>query len=68
MPLLEAMAGDVRRESMDTALSAIERAIPDTTLAVIPGAGHVSNLERPELFDEAVRAFCRVHGAATAGS
>ncbi len=38
-----------------------ERAIPDTELAVIPGAGHVSNLERPESFNEAVRTFCRAH-------
>ncbi len=35
-----------------------EQAIPDTTLVVIPGCGHVSNLERPEEFNEAVRKFC----------
>ena len=34
-------------------------AIQDTRLVVIPGCGHVSNLERPEQFNEAVRAFCR---------
>ncbi len=38
-----------------------EEAIPDTKLVVIPGAGHVSNLERPEPFNEAVREFCRAH-------
>ena len=38
-----------------------ERAIPDAQLVVIPGAGHVSNLEDPERFNEAVRAFCRAH-------
>jgi pimeloyl-ACP methyl ester carboxylesterase len=38
-----------------------EQSIPDTKLVVIPGAGHVSNLERPEKFNEAVRAFCRAH-------
>jgi pimeloyl-ACP methyl ester carboxylesterase len=38
-----------------------ERAIPDTTLVVIPDAGHVSNLEQPERFNEAVRRFCRAH-------
>jgi pimeloyl-ACP methyl ester carboxylesterase len=38
-----------------------EQAIPDTNLIVIPGAGHVSNLERPERFNEAVREFCRAH-------
>jgi pimeloyl-ACP methyl ester carboxylesterase len=36
-----------------------DRAIPDTTLVVIPDAGHVSNLEQPERFNEAVREFCR---------
>jgi pimeloyl-ACP methyl ester carboxylesterase len=38
-----------------------ERAIPDTKLVVIPGSGHLSNLERPESFNEAVREFCRAH-------
>ena len=38
-----------------------ERAITDTKLVVIPGAGHVSNLEQPEVFNAAVRGFCRAH-------
>jgi pimeloyl-ACP methyl ester carboxylesterase len=38
-----------------------EQAIPDTKLVVIRGAGHVSNLEQPERFNEAVRGFCRAH-------
>ena len=38
-----------------------ELAIPHAELVVIPGCGHVSNLERPEQFNEAVRAFCRAH-------
>jgi pimeloyl-ACP methyl ester carboxylesterase len=38
-----------------------QQEIPDTKLVVIPSAGHVSNLEEPELFDEAVREFCRAH-------
>ena len=38
-----------------------EQAIPDTKLVVIPGAGHVSNLEQPEPFNDAVREFCRTH-------
>ena len=38
-----------------------ENAIPDTKLVVISGAGHVSNLERPEPFNDAVREFCRAH-------
>jgi pimeloyl-ACP methyl ester carboxylesterase len=28
---------------------------------VIPDAGHLSNLEQPERFNEAVREFCRAH-------
>jgi pimeloyl-ACP methyl ester carboxylesterase len=40
-----------------------EQAIPASKLVVIPGAGHVSNLERPEPFNDAVREFCRAHGA-----
>jgi pimeloyl-ACP methyl ester carboxylesterase len=36
-----------------------EQAIPDTKLVVIPHSGHVSNLEQPEQFNEAVREFCR---------
>ena len=96
LPLLEAMAADVRRESMSTVLSVMaeadkrdllpsiavptlliwgeqdarsplsvarqfEQAIQDTELVVIPGAGHVSNLERPAAFNHAVREFCCAH-------
>jgi pimeloyl-ACP methyl ester carboxylesterase len=39
----------------------LEEAIPDTTLVVIPDAGHVSNLEQPERFNDAVRDFCRTN-------
>jgi pimeloyl-ACP methyl ester carboxylesterase len=38
-----------------------QQAIPGAELVVIPDCGHVSNLERPERFNEAVRAFCRAH-------
>ena len=38
-----------------------EEAIPNSELVVIPDAGHVSNLEQPERFNQAVRAFCRAH-------
>jgi pimeloyl-ACP methyl ester carboxylesterase len=96
VPLLEAMAADVRPESMKTALLVMaetdqrdllpriavptlliwgeldarsplsvarqfEDAVPDAKLVVIPGAGHVSNLEQAELFNDAVREFCREH-------
>ena len=32
-------------------------AIPDAELAVIPAAGHVSNMEQPDLFTSHVRRF-----------
>lgn len=48
------------RSPLDVARQ-LERAIPDTELVVIPDAGHVSNLERPELVNAAVRGFCRRH-------
>jgi pimeloyl-ACP methyl ester carboxylesterase len=38
-----------------------QEAIPDAELVVIPDCGHISNLEQPERFTEAVRAFCRTH-------
>jgi pimeloyl-ACP methyl ester carboxylesterase len=36
-------------------------AIPHAELVTIPGAGHLSNLEAPEPFNNAVRGFCRAH-------
>ena len=101
VPLLQAMAADVRPDSMRTALLVMaeadqrdllpriavptlliwgerdarsplsvarqfEDAVPDAKLVVIPGAGHVSNLEAPELFNDAVREFCRAHPPPTA--
>jgi pimeloyl-ACP methyl ester carboxylesterase len=36
-----------------------EQAIPGAELVVIPDCGHVSNLEQPARFNEAVREFCR---------
>jgi pimeloyl-ACP methyl ester carboxylesterase len=38
-----------------------QETVPETELVVIPGAGHVSHLERPEQVNEAVRSFCRAH-------
>ncbi|MCK0118358.1 alpha/beta hydrolase [Isoptericola sp. S6320L] len=35
------------------------RVIPGSTLVVIPECGHVTNLDRPDEFDRAVRAFYR---------
>ena len=38
-----------------------EKAIPDTQLVVLEGAGHMTILERPEHLNEAVRNFCLAH-------
>jgi pimeloyl-ACP methyl ester carboxylesterase len=43
-----------------------EQAIPDARLVVIPDAGHMSNLEDPGSFNDAVRMFCREHSARSA--
>jgi pimeloyl-ACP methyl ester carboxylesterase len=45
-----------------------ERAIPDAQLVVIPGCGHVSNLERPDALNRAIRKFCRAHAARAAAA
>lgn len=37
------------------------QAIPDAQLVVIPDCGHLSNLEQPTRFNQAVREFCRAH-------
>ncbi|HCA84836.1 MAG TPA: alpha/beta hydrolase [Streptomyces sp.] len=96
VPLLGAMAQDVRPETMGAQLfmmaeaderdllptimaptlllwgeldvrsplsvaHAFEDAIPNTELVVLPGVGHISNLETPERFNRTVREFCRAH-------
>ena len=43
-------------------------AIPDSELVVIPGAGHLSNAERPDEFNRAVRAFCLASSADRLGA
>jgi pimeloyl-ACP methyl ester carboxylesterase len=53
--------GDEDARSPLSVAREFEQAIPDAKLVVIPGAGHVSNLERPNEFNDAVREFCRVH-------
>ncbi len=53
--------GDSDARSPLTVARQFEDAIPGAELVVIPGAGHVSNLEQPGPFNEAVRKFCRHH-------
>jgi pimeloyl-ACP methyl ester carboxylesterase len=96
VPLLRAMAADVRPKTLSVQLSLMAEAdqrdvlpriavptlliwgeldsrsplsvarqfkdaIPEAKLVVIPGCGHVSNLERPHEVNQAVRQFCRAH-------
>ena len=53
--------GELDGRSPLTVARQFDDAIPSTELVVIPGAGHVSNLEAPEQFNAAVREFCRAH-------
>jgi pimeloyl-ACP methyl ester carboxylesterase len=53
--------GELDARSPLTVASQFAEAIPDAELVVIPDAGHVSNLEQPEAFNDAVREFCRAH-------
>ena len=46
------------RSPLSVAESCLER-IAGARLVVLPGAGHMSNLERPEEFNAEVRRFCR---------
>jgi pimeloyl-ACP methyl ester carboxylesterase len=48
------------RSPLDVARQ-FEDEIPTTKLVVLPDCGHVSNLEQPERFNDAVREFCRAH-------
>jgi len=53
--------GELDTRSPLTVARQFEETIPETELVVIPGAGHVSQLERPEQLNDAVRKFCRAH-------
>ncbi|MFI8167763.1 alpha/beta fold hydrolase [Streptomyces sp. NPDC085931] len=48
-----------RRSPVDPVARAFLAAIPEATLVVLPGAGHLSNIEAPEAFNRTVREFCR---------
>ena len=51
--------GDADARSPRSVAEAFHAAIPGSRLVLIPGAGHVSNLEAPERFTAEVRAFVR---------
>ena len=39
---------------------AMAKALPSAKLVVVPGAGHLPNLEQPEIFNDAVRDFLEI--------
>ncbi len=55
--------GELDERSPLSVAHQFQQAIPDAELVVIADCGHVSNLEQPEQFNEAVRRFCRAHNA-----
>ncbi|MFD9240986.1 alpha/beta fold hydrolase [Streptomyces sp. NPDC059556] len=58
VPTLLLWGEEDARSPLDVAY-AFQDAIPHAELVVIPAVGHMSNLEAPEAFTAAVRAFCR---------
>jgi pimeloyl-ACP methyl ester carboxylesterase len=56
VPTLLLFGGEDRRASLDVARG-MRDAIPGSTLEVLAGVGHMSNLETPDRFNEAVRRF-----------
>jgi pimeloyl-ACP methyl ester carboxylesterase len=50
------MVGDQDEPALDPTRM-LERTIPSATLAVVPGTGHMINLEEPDLFNQRVFAF-----------
>jgi pimeloyl-ACP methyl ester carboxylesterase len=63
VPTLVLWGDDDRRSPVGVAHN-LHDAIPAAELAIIPGAGHVSNMEQPEAFNAHVRRFCLARGAA----
>jgi pimeloyl-ACP methyl ester carboxylesterase len=57
VPTLVLWGADDRRSSMAVA-EQLRSTIPRAELAIITGAGHVSNMEQPEAFNAHVRRFC----------
>lgn len=57
LPTLVLWGDDDRRSPMNVA-EQLHGAIPSAELTVIPNAGHVSNMEQPEVFNASVKRFC----------
>ena len=50
--------GEEDRRSPTSIAEQFRAAVPNAELAVIPNAGHLSNMEQPEAFNRHVRRFC----------
>ena len=50
--------GDSDRRSPREVAEQFRAAIPGAKLTIIPNAGHLSNMEQPDVFNEHVRRFC----------
>ena len=61
-PTLVLWGQDDRRSPLGIA-NQLHTAIPAAELAIIPRAGHLSNMEEPETFNRHVRRFCAPHDA-----
>ena len=55
--------GEVDARSPRHVAEQLHAAIPGARLALIPGAGHVSNMEQPTRFNAELREFCRAQAA-----
>ncbi len=51
--------GDADQRSPFNVAEALHTGIPDTKLVVMPGVGHESNMEAPEVFNTHVRRFIK---------
>ena len=66
VPTLLLWGQDDRRSPLHVA-NQFYTAIPDAELAIIPGAGHLSNMEQPETFNLHLRRFCTKHDPRASG-
>jgi pimeloyl-ACP methyl ester carboxylesterase len=53
------IAGDHDAYSTQEVTEQLVAALPEPEVSILPGVGHFPNLEAPEAFDAAVRAFAR---------
>ncbi len=63
VPTLVLWGDDDRRSPMQVA-EQFHAAIPGAELGIIPNAGHLSNMEQADAFNDRVRRFCQEHDAA----